>query len=80
MVIILSKDFNYTELIQNATTPEERTKINDEFLKRRRTTRKIQNFKKWCFDNMFNIINSVITLLALVVAILSLLLQLKEQY
>ena len=73
------KNFNYSELKQNAKTPEEHRKINEEFLKCRRRARKLENFKKWCFDNMFNIINAVITILALIVAILSLLLQLKEQ-
>lgn len=73
------KKFDYAELKRNAKTPEEHRKINDEFLKRHRRARKIQNFKKWCFDNLFNIINSIVTILALIVAILSLLLQLQEQ-
>lgn len=69
----------YHQKIYNAKTPSERELINNEFLKSKRKIRKLQNFKKWCFDNMFNIINAIITLLALIVAILSLLLQLKEQ-
>lgn len=69
----------YHQKIYNAKAPTERELINNEFLKSERRIRKLQNFKKWCFDNMFNIINAIITLLALIVAILSLLLQLKEQ-
>lgn len=72
-------DDEYHQKLYNAKTPEERQLINNEFLKSKRKIRKLQNFKKWCFDNMFNIINAIITLLALIVAILSLLLQLKEQ-
>lgn len=72
-------DNEYHQKNYNAKTPAERELINNEFLKSKRKIRKLQNFKKWCFDNMFNIINAIITLLALIVAILSLLLQLKEQ-
>lgn len=69
----------YHQKLYNVKTPEERELINNAFLNSKRKARKLQNFKKWCFDNIFNIINSIITLLALIVAILSLLLQLKEQ-
>ncbi len=72
-------DNEYHQKIYNAKTLEERNLINDEFLKSKHKIKKLQDFKKWCFDNMFNIINSIVTLLALIVAILSLLLQLKEQ-
>lgn len=73
------KDFNYSEKINNAKSKEERYKINDEFLKYRRKIRKIESIKKFCIDNFFNIVNSIVTILALIVAILSLLLQLKGQ-
>ena len=72
-------DNEYHQKFYNAKTPSERKLINNEFLKSKRKIRKLHNFKKWCFDNIFNIINAIITLLALIVAILSLLLQLKEQ-
>jgi lipopolysaccharide/colanic/teichoic acid biosynthesis glycosyltransferase len=72
-------DNEYHQKLYNAKTPAEIELINNKFMKSKRKIRKLQNFKKWCFDNMFNIINAIITLLALIVAILSLLLQLKEQ-
>lgn len=73
------KDFNYSEKIHNAKTTEERSKINSDFIKHRKKLRKIETIKKFCSDNFFNILNSVITLLALIVALLSLLLQFQEQ-
>lgn len=73
------KEFNYRQKINNATTQIERNKINNDYMKHRRKIHKYEYFKKFCKDNLFNIINSILALSALVVAILSLLLQIPKQ-
>lgn len=67
----------YHAKLSKAKSQAEREKINDEFMKQRRSVRKKQTLRKFCTDNLFDIINAIITLLALIVAILSLLLQLQ---
>lgn len=64
--------------LSNAKNKSERDKINTEFMKQNLKSNKHKAFKSFCINNAFNIINVIITLLALIVAVLSLSLQLQE--
>lgn len=59
----------YELKLHNAKTQSEREKINDEFLHSQVKTNKINNFKKYCKENAFTIFNTIIAVIALIVAI-----------
>lgn len=70
-------DNEYHQKLKFCKTDEERFELNDEFLKSKVKANKLNKFKKYCKDNAFTIFNTIIAFIALIVAILSLLLQLQ---
>lgn len=59
----------YKSKIHNAKTQSEREKINDEFLHSQIRFNKLNKFKKYCKENAFTIFNTIIAVIALIVAI-----------
>ncbi len=59
----------YKLKLHSSKTQSEREKINDEFLHSQVKTNKINKFKKFCKENAFTIFNTLIAVIALIVAI-----------
>lgn len=69
----------YYKLLSNVKSQEELDELNKQFTSSIHSSVKYQKFKSFLYSHLFDILNAIIALLALVVAILSLVLQLKEQ-